>query len=65
MRLNNLKLGKILRKLTLLLHNFKEVNFYHILRGLNTQEESEANKGATMSKATLIVNDVEMLALIP
>lgn len=64
-RPNNLRLGQILRKLTHLLHNFKEVSFYHILRGLNTQANSEANKGAIMSKATLIVNEVETLAPIP
>lgn len=64
-RPNNLRLGQILKKLTHLLHNFKEVSFYHILRGLNTQANSEANKGAIMSKATLIVNEVETLAPIP
>jgi len=65
MRPNNLKLSQMLRKLTLLLHNFKEVKFYDILWGLNTQSNFEANSGVTMDKAKLLVNVIEMFSPIP
>jgi hypothetical protein len=61
---NNIKLRQMLRKLTQLLYNFKEVNFYYILRGLNTQADSEANRGAAIGKAALLVNDDEIFAPI-
>ena len=53
----NIFLISILKKILLLASKFKEISFLHILRGLNEQEDLEANKAAVLDRNVLAVND--------
>eukprot|EP00253_Pinus_taeda_P009858 PITA_09858 len=58
-------LGRILKKIRLMLAKFQKISFFHILRQLNSQADSEANLGSARSQRTLSVNFEESLCIIP
>ena len=45
------------RKFILMLKQFRNHNAYHVLRSLNKLADTEANRGTTLSKGQLIVNN--------
>jgi ribonuclease HI/exonuclease III len=54
---NNASLNKILGRLKRLLHEFTSYKFYHILRNLNGEADQMANKGCTLTKGQILIND--------
>eukprot|EP00253_Pinus_taeda_P019066 PITA_19066 len=58
-------LGRILKKIKLMLVKFRKITFFHILRQLNAQADSEANLGSARSQRILSVNLEESLCTIP
>ena len=61
----NIFLISILKKILLLASKFKEISFFHILRGLNEQADLEANKAAVPDISILVVNGRDSLCNIP
>ena len=62
---SNIFLIAIIKKILLLASNFKEITFYHILRGLNDKADLEANKAAMLDRNVLAINGRESLCIIP
>ena len=54
-----LKLALIYQKIQLLSQKFQSIKFYHVLRGLNSLADNEANKGSLLSRGILIVDGLE------
>jgi ribonuclease HI/exonuclease III len=54
---NNASLNKILGRLKRLLQAFTSYKFYHILRNLNGEADRMANKGCTLTKGQILIND--------
>jgi len=55
----------IFKKIFLSISKFKEISFYHVLRGLNAQADLEANKEALLDRSILIVNSRESFSNVP
>jgi len=62
---NQVHVNHILLKIVLLMSRFNSIELFHVLRGLNTQEDLESNKGALQSKGTLTINGIDFQTLIP
>ena len=58
-RPSQLKLALIYQKIQLLSQKFQSIKFYHVLRGLNSLADNEANKGSLLSRGILIVDGLE------
>jgi ribonuclease HI len=56
-RFNNASLNKILERLKRVVSDFNTCKFYHILRELNNEADTMANKGSALVKGLLIVNN--------
>ena len=56
-RFSNASLNIILERLKRVLLDFKSCKFYHILRKLNNEADMMANKGSSLVKGFLIVNN--------
>jgi ribonuclease HI len=56
-RFNNAILNKTLVRLKRVLLDFNSCKFYHILRKSNSEADQMANKGSTLMKGRLIVNN--------
>jgi len=54
---SNATLNKILGRLKRVLQEFTIYKFYHILRNLNGEADQMANRGCSLLKGQLIVND--------
>jgi hypothetical protein len=54
---NNANLNKILDRLKRVLLDFNSCKFYHILRKSNSEADMMANKGSSLMKGLLIVNN--------
>jgi ribonuclease HI len=55
---NNASLNKMLGRLKRILHEFSSFKFYHILRNMNEEADQMANKGCTLAKGQILINDV-------
>ena len=58
-------MNQVLRNIVLFLYKFNSISFYHILRGLNSQEDLEANKYLLQGKGILTINGTDSQVLIP
>jgi ribonuclease HI len=56
-RFSNASLNKTLDRLKRVLQDFNSCKFYHILRKSNIEADQMANKGSTLMKGLLIVNN--------
>jgi ribonuclease HI len=56
-RFNNSSLNQILERFKRVVSDFNTCKFYHILRELNNEADSMANKGSALVKGLLIVNN--------
>eukprot|EP00253_Pinus_taeda_P015605 PITA_15605 len=54
---NNASLNKSLNRLKRVLLDFNSYKFLHILRSLNSEADLMANKGCTLGKGQLLIND--------
>ena len=62
---SNIFLISILKKILLSVAKFKEIIFFHVLRGLNEQEDLEANKAALLDRSVLVVNGKDSFCNVP
>ena len=53
---SQLKLALIFQKIQLLIKRFVSIKFYHVLRGLNSLADGEANKGSLLSRGSLQID---------
>ena len=54
---NNASLNQILDRLKRVLLDFNSCKFYHILRKSNSEADTMANKGSSLTKGLLIINN--------
>ena len=59
------KLALLYHKIQMICKKFHSIRFYHILRGLNTLADKEANKGALLNRGTLNVDGTDSRCDIP
>jgi len=58
---SHLQLSRILHKISLLSSKFQKIRYFHILRGLNSLADAEANRGVLLSRSTIMVDGRESL----
>jgi len=56
-RIQNLKLTCLIKRIQLLSRSFRKIEFFHILRTLNTEADKAANKVTLLNKGKLHVNN--------
>ena len=64
-RPSQLKLALIFQKIRLLIKKIMSIIFYHVLRGLNSLVDKEANKGTLLSRGILQKDGIETRCDIP
>jgi ribonuclease HI len=62
---SNLKLTNLVKRIHLLSHSFQKIEFFHILRSLNSEADREANKETLLNKGDLLVNNEVQNVLLP
>jgi ribonuclease HI len=61
----NMRLRHLLQKIKNLIHFFHKIEFFHILRDLNSDFDRAANKATLLSKGNLTLNDKTHCFAIP
>jgi len=64
-RSSNLQLNQILQRIIRFLPNFTHLEFYHILRKLNSEADLAANEATLLSKGSLLINYEQSYMLLP
>jgi len=59
------KLALLYHKIQIICKKFHSISFYHILRGMNSLADKEANKGALLNRGTLNVDGTDSRCDIP
>ena len=64
-RPSQIKLALLYQKIQLILKSFRSISFYHVLRGLNTLADREANRGVLQGRGMLHLDGSETRCDIP
>ena len=64
-RPSQIKLALLYQKIHLILQSFRSISFYHVLRGLNTLADREANRGVLQGRGMLHLDGSETRCDIP
>ena len=62
---SQLKLAQIYQKIRLLSKNFQTIRFFHVLHGLNSLADKEANRGSLLGRGILIKDGFEHRCNVP
>ena len=62
---SHLQISRILHKILLIPSKFKNINYYHVLRGLNGLADVEANKAVHLSRGIISVDGRETICNLP
>jgi hypothetical protein len=58
-------LSNPIKRIHFLSSSFQKIEFFHILRSLNSEADREANKATLLNKEDLLVNNEVQKALLP
>ena len=64
-RPSNVQLAQIMKRIRTLYDDFHSINFYHILRNMNSMADKAANEGASLSRGILHIDGIEIRWDVP
>ena len=62
---SHLHISRILHKISMIASKFQKINYYHVLRGLNSLADAEANKAVHLGRSIISVDGRETKCNLP